>query len=108
MFCGKHVQTSALHQMGSTLKEIQFVTPKSKYKIFYYNIWFLLGPPMYLSQAFACTEHNILMDKLHQYAVHGIPHKLIKSYFRSRPQQCKVTHVAKQSTERICVKLPSS
>jgi hypothetical protein len=34
------------------------------------------------------------MDKLYQYGVCGIPHKLIKSNLMCRLQQVKVTHVA--------------
>jgi hypothetical protein len=41
----KHVQTSALHQMDSTLKEIKFVTPKNIHTIFYYKIPVSFGSP---------------------------------------------------------------
>jgi hypothetical protein len=47
-----------------------------------------------LSKAFDCIEHNILMDKLYQYGVHGIPYKPIKSYLTCGTQQVKVTHIA--------------
>jgi hypothetical protein len=49
---------------------------------------------LYLSKAFDCIEHNIITDKSYQYGVRGIPHKLLKSYLMSRPQQMKVTHAA--------------
>jgi hypothetical protein len=45
-----------------------------------------------LLKAFDCIQHNILMDKLFKYGIHGIPHKLIKSYLRNRTEHIKVTH----------------
>jgi hypothetical protein len=48
------------------------------------------------------------MDKLYQYGVHGIPHKLIKSYLLSRPQQVKVTHITNnQLKEYLSSSLPA-
>jgi hypothetical protein len=34
--------------MDSTLKEIEFVTPKNKYTFFITEFWFLLGPSTYV------------------------------------------------------------
>jgi hypothetical protein len=58
-----------------------------------------------LSKAFDCIQNNVLMDKLYKYGIHGVPHKLIKSYLRSRTQHISVTQ-----TEGIQMKkyLPSS
>jgi len=39
--------------MDSTLQEIQFVTPKNKYTIFYYNIPVSFGPP------YVCCYSNV-------------------------------------------------
>jgi hypothetical protein len=47
-----------------------------------------------LSKAFYCIEQNTFLDKLYQYGVCGIKHKLIRSFLTSRTKQMKVTHVA--------------
>jgi hypothetical protein len=38
-----------LHQMDSTLKGTEFVTPKNKYTIFYYKILVSFGSPYVIS-----------------------------------------------------------
>jgi hypothetical protein len=44
-----------------------------------------------LLKAFDCIQHNILIDKIYDYGVHGIPHKLIKSYLTNMTQLLKIT-----------------
>jgi hypothetical protein len=47
------------------------------------------------------------MDKLYQYGVCGVPHKLIKYNFTSRTQEVKVAHVANnQLKEYLSSSLP--
>jgi hypothetical protein len=60
-----------------------------------------------LPKTLDCIEHNILMGKLNQYEVHGIPHKLVKSCLTSRTQQVKVTYIANnQLKEYLSGSLP--
>jgi hypothetical protein len=45
-----------------------------------------------LLKGICCIQHNILMDKLCDNGVRGIPYKLIKSYITNMTQLVKVTH----------------
>jgi hypothetical protein len=66
--------------MDSTLKEIQFVTPKNKYTIFYYNIPVSFGSPLYLA-GYHKKEHSMITEPQTTQI-----HKRIKDYKQERKQ----------------------
>jgi hypothetical protein len=56
-----------------------------------------------LTKTFGYIQHNILMDKLYDFGVRGIPHKLIKSYVTNRTQLVKVTHILENLQMKIII-----
>ena len=58
-----------------------------------------------LAKAFDCVDHQILLTKLHNYGVRGLPLKLFKSYLSNRIQQTIITN-CKSDPEFITCGVP--
>ena len=60
---------------------------------------------MFLSKAFDCCDHEILLDKLYHYGIRGVSHKLF-SNFRHNRMQCTKIGEFKSSYKRISCGVP--
>jgi len=60
---------------------------------------------LYLSKAFDCCDHEILLDKLYHYGIRGVSHKLFSNCLHSR-KQCTKIGVFKSSYKRISCGVP--
>jgi len=58
-----------------------------------------------LSKAFDCGDHAILLDKLNQYGIRGVSHKLFSNFLHNR-MQCTKIGVFKSSYKRISCGFP--
>ena len=58
-----------------------------------------------LAKAFDCVDHQILLTKLHNYGIRGLPLKLFKSYLSNRVQQTIITN-CKSDPEFITCGVP--
>jgi len=58
-----------------------------------------------LSKAFDCCDHEILLDKLYQYCIRGVSHKLFSTLLHNR-MQCTKTGAFKSLYKRISCGAP--
>jgi len=57
------------------------------------DIDFVIGIFLNVKKAFDSIDHNILLKKLYNYGICGVPNNLIKSFLTNRSQRFKINNV---------------
>lgn len=62
----------------------------------------VLGFFLDISKAFDCVQHDVLLNRLYEYGIRGLPLKLLESYLTNRTQVTRIGEFVSGSREIVC------